>query len=425
MDLNEQISLMKALGVDLQKDAEYLEPVEATEIKFKIYARDHDGHGAALKAWTEKIADSDEEDWLLSGIASSTIKDLHGDTMLPSALIDMERSAKNNLTIFGNHEYHVPEDVYGSVLAASIVASGEVDEKTGAPLYDLNFEKIRVNKRNERAKNSWLAMSDGTKLGLSIGARIPEGGAIRNKKTGTLLIAHVDLLETSIVGIPANPRSWIDSATRAVKAYEVQTAKTASGIEVPVTVKVATVTEPTETTLGEDGVEEGKTPETIVSDDKAGEPADPSTNTDAPSQDAQLSQPENDGADAAPEVIAAANDLLDETANAQVPDEAKELLMSLRETLATVTAELIDVDEARKAAEQRVDELEAKRVEEHEEAKDIVTRALDLVNQVGKLPAGRIASFKHIQRTADQLSDDYESLGFVPEVANMLRQRNT
>ena len=188
--------------------------VNQSPIKFTIFTRSWDPTKrefvpGALKAY--KDADGKMH---LKGIASSTVKDLHGDTMLASALEDMERAANNDLTIFGNHSYEVPEDVYGTVVMASMKAAGDVDTK-GDPIYDLDFD-VRVNEVNERAVKTWQAIDNGTKLGMSIGAMIPEGGAVRDKKSGAYTIAHVELLETSIVGIPANPRSWVQYAVKSL-----------------------------------------------------------------------------------------------------------------------------------------------------------------------------------------------------------------
>jgi len=146
----------------------------------------------------------------LHGIASSTVKDRHGDTMNPSALSDMENAANNNLTIFLNHEYRVPEDVAGSVERA-IIRSHPQDSS----IHDLALDII-VNQSNERAVKAWEAINGGTQLGLSIGAMIPENGAVRDRKTGSYEINHVDLLETSLVGVPANPRSWVEYAVKAL-----------------------------------------------------------------------------------------------------------------------------------------------------------------------------------------------------------------
>jgi phage head maturation protease len=388
MDLAE---LSKLIDVDLVKDAADLEPVEG-EREFTIFTRDRDGKGGVLKTWKE-AGDDGEDQMFVSGIASSTIKDLHGDTMLPSALIDMEKAARNNLTIFGNHSYDVPEDVYGSVVAASINATNEVDAN-GAPLYDLTFEKIRINRRNDRAVKSWQAMNDGTKLGLSIGAKIPEGGAVRNKKTGALLISHVDLMETSVVGIPANPRSWIDAATKALRT--------------PVQ-PVVTITEETETET-----------DTIVSVDIELTADDPSINTDAPSQDLDKSDPETDGAVATPDVIAAATDVIERTADEPVDaDQAKALLTEAHDHLVLVTNSLIDADAARVVAEQRAVTAEAERDAMKTSTESVIAEVANLIERVGSLPAGRQSSFKSIKHDADQL--DLDGMGLAPEVVRMLR----
>jgi len=152
----------------------------------------------------------------LHGVASSTTKDLHGDTMQATAIEDMERAANNNLTIFLNHSYDVPEDVAGSVESARMKTRGADTE--GNPNYDLDMD-ILVNDANERAVKAFEAIERGTKLGLSIGALIPEGGA-KKEKGGNYIIEHVELLETSLVGIPANPRSWVEYAAKSLRGVE-------------------------------------------------------------------------------------------------------------------------------------------------------------------------------------------------------------
>ena len=148
----------------------------------------------------------------LHGIASSTVKDRHGDTMQPSALVDMERSANNNLTIFLNHSYNVPEDVAGHVERALLRSHPQDPD-----IHDLAMD-IVVNETNDRAVKAWEAINGGTQLGLSIGAMIPDGGADRDRKSGAYSINHVELLETSLVGVPANPRSWVEYAVKSLGA---------------------------------------------------------------------------------------------------------------------------------------------------------------------------------------------------------------
>jgi HK97 family phage prohead protease len=167
--------------------------------------------GPRFKVFVPMLKASREEDgrMRLHGIASSTIKDLHGDVMSRSAIEDMQRSAVG-LTMFLNHSYTVPEDVGGTITAAHL--SDWVDG-TGT---DLPVE-VEVNKANPRAVNAFESIEGGTQLGISIGALIPEGGAKWDKKSGGFIIEHVQLLEASLVGIPANPRSWVEYATKAIK----------------------------------------------------------------------------------------------------------------------------------------------------------------------------------------------------------------
>jgi phage head maturation protease len=190
-----------------------------------------------------KASGSAEEGMQLSGVASSTVKDLHGDTMQESAIRDMETAARKGLTIFLNHEYRVPEDVAGSTTGAIAVQRGM--DADGAPIWDLDLD-IDINDANQRAVETWTAIrKKGTKLGISIGANIPKDGYEVNDE-GRYDIAHVELLEASIVGIPANPRSWVSKAVDAlpvlpddiieeVKAEEVEAAPPADDREETIT----------------------------------------------------------------------------------------------------------------------------------------------------------------------------------------------
>jgi len=366
--------LLQQLGIDLKKDAEDLEPIEH-EIKFDFFARATDQKsGMVLKAWTEKDEGGEEQHYL-KGVASSTIKDRHGDTILPSALIDMERSANDNLTIFLNHDYKVPEDTGGSVVKASI-ASDATDPETGAPIYDLNFEKIRIDKANPRAVQTFKSIHGGTKLGLSIGARIPEGGAVRNKKTGALLIAHVELLETSVVGIPANPRSWVEYA---VKSYKAGPKEEPSTIVETVITNQAPPPEPPK------------------------EPAPPApapevSASTAPSQAAPESGPGADGA-TTPDVAAAAAPEtpapIDVTKASS--SELIDALVKAQAALGDTATKLIEATSALAAAEQRASNAEREAAEMAKTARGVVLDAAQIIRRLEKLPVGQRASFKAIK----------------------------
>ena len=146
------------------------------------------------------------------GVASSTTKDLHGDTILLEALQEMETQAIG-LNMFLNHSYNVPDDVGGSITKAIVRQKG-VDHD-GNPNYQLEIEG-EVEEDNPQALKTWGYVRKGRKIGLSIGAMIPKGGATR-QKDGTLIINSLQLLEVSFVGIPANPKSWVEYAASAIR----------------------------------------------------------------------------------------------------------------------------------------------------------------------------------------------------------------
>jgi len=160
----------------------------------------------------------------LHGVASSTVKDRHGDVITLGAMKKMEQAA-TGMTIFFNHDYTVPESVAGTVEKA------EIRQHPSDPdIYDLVYD-IVMNESNPRAINSWESMEEGTKLGLSIGARIPTGGATKDAD-GVFTITDIELLETSIVGVPASPRSWVDYAVKSLRADMIEKATTIGAIGV-------------------------------------------------------------------------------------------------------------------------------------------------------------------------------------------------
>ena len=172
---------------------------------FKLYTN-------ALKAYT-----SENGDLYVRGTTSSTIRDLHGDEMTVGALRSMEETARQNMTVFLNHNYNVPDDLFGSVTDARIVK--RFDDEAGAEVYDLDID-VRVvgEDENPLAMKTYRAIKRGVKLGLSIGAKVDKV----SKKKGdggedTYIIESVKLLETSVVGIPANQRSYLQNAIKSLR----------------------------------------------------------------------------------------------------------------------------------------------------------------------------------------------------------------
>jgi HK97 family phage prohead protease len=180
---------------------------------FKIYTN-------ALKAY-----EADNGDRFVTGTTSSTIRDLHGDEMTLSALKSMEATAKQNMTIWLNHEYQVPDDLFGSVKDARIVK--RIDED-GQEVFDLDVDISVVSEdENPEAIRAYRAIKRGVKLGLSIGARVDRVSKKVDKSTGeeTYVIDSVKLMEASVVGIPANQRSYLQNAVKSLRSTAVEEQK--------------------------------------------------------------------------------------------------------------------------------------------------------------------------------------------------------
>jgi len=322
----------------------------------------------------------------LSGVASSTVRDLHGDTMSQTAILDMERMANDNLTIFLNHSYNVPEDVFGSVEHATAIQRGM--DGDGNPNWDLIMD-ILVDDDNPRADKTYSAIQKGTKLGLSIGAMIPEGGAIRDKDSGALTINHVHLLETSVVSIPANPRSWISNAVKALKKAAVEaksedndeddgeacnscgggkrkpkdgcTSPFHKDVEVEATLSVAD-----ESASSQELLESEPEPEVVTEASVADVPTEV-------------------------EVSADLSDALDPAITAAVAGVSA-ALEATTEKLASMLDELEDEKRARKAAEAQRDEAVLA-------AHTVLAEVRSIMERVGKTPVGKKTSF--VQASAD------------------------
>ena len=176
-------------------------------MEFKIYTN-------ALKAYENESGER-----FVAGTTSSTIRDLHGDEMSLNALKSMADTARQNMTVFLNHNYNVPEDLFGSAMDAQIVK--RFDAETGQEVYDLDLNIRVVNEdENPEALRAYRAIKRGVKLGLSIGARVEKASrkAASDGQPESIVIEKVRLMEASVVGIPANQRSYLHNAIKSIKS---------------------------------------------------------------------------------------------------------------------------------------------------------------------------------------------------------------
>jgi hypothetical protein len=152
----------------------------------------------------------------VEGIGSSTVRDHHGDTFSLKALQKMAAASKG-MVVFMNHGYEVPKDVFGQIEAVRLSKTGDVDERTQQEIWDLRLGILVDGSNPDAVKNFQLIDEDKINLGISVGAMLPEGGYTVDKDAGgRLLIDDVEPIEFSMVGIPANPRSFVDYAIKSI-----------------------------------------------------------------------------------------------------------------------------------------------------------------------------------------------------------------
>lgn len=157
--------------------------------------------------------------------ASSNGEDLVGDIMSEKALSRMKEAAVGTV-MFMNHSTNVPEDVFGTVVEtelekkqAALVGGGAGDV--------LCLEYLtEVEESNERAVKCWQMMKSGTKLGASVTVLVREKKSNPKRNKG-IIIDDVEYLETSIVGIPCNRQSWVNSAQKSLELAEKRAVKNA------------------------------------------------------------------------------------------------------------------------------------------------------------------------------------------------------
>ena len=217
-------------------------------------------------------------------VASTNMRDLAGDTFTQKALGEMESQAVGT-TMFLNHKRQVPEDVFGSVEKAELVVR-TVNDLHGEPVKVAALEyTVVVAKSNPRAMQTYEQIADGTaRLGASVTVAVLDKQP-QSKGVGDI-INGIYYLECSVVGIPMNPGSFVEYASKCLDLdpeVSTEAAPTAStndatapgaAATAPPSVVVAApeggrVTSVTLRSALADEVEPGTTPATIVVKGKA------------------------------------------------------------------------------------------------------------------------------------------------------------
>ena len=394
----------------------------------------------------------------IEGVASSTVRDHHGDQLTKRALQKMAESAKG-LTIFLNHEYRVPEDIFGTVERVKLERSGQTDPVTKEEIYDLRFG-IVVQKKNPRAVQAFESMEAGegkdpTKLGLSIGAMVPDGGAVFDKsKGGRYIVDDVDLVETSLVSLPANPRSWVEYAVKSLsgklpqnltkerssiaETMEAEGVKVVDGIDEEELVPAAgedLAEAPADTVVGDTPAEGDESAETAT-------PPDPDVNDSASDeQDANAEEgvkPEPDATTKAQVTVWDGDKVIavdtgrskpkdpsaqdDDPENAGSPKSSKKDLELLSDDEAGDEAVTVTLKTSQKLIASLHGQLKASRAEnetlteERDAAIAIAKQSIEgtqvILTKLAELPAGRKTGFTEVTEDFTKFRDDLYDADF-------------
>lgn len=208
----------------------------------KVLHAQFDFDGVTLSAFTRTVDGKEQK--FIGGTASSTAQDLYGSFIseacqakMMTKLEALTRKAvsgkQSGMTGWLNHRYTIPEDVLGTFTSAKLVqrtsdgADGVGGGIQGETYIDLDIE-LKVYEDNPRALEAWKQVQAGVRHGWSIGAIFLDyerGSDDWNEDAfWELHVNDIELLEISLVGMPANQRAWCRSADD-LKAQVIKTAE--------------------------------------------------------------------------------------------------------------------------------------------------------------------------------------------------------
>jgi hypothetical protein len=316
--------------------------------------------------------------------ASSTVTDRKGHEFDVKALQKMGLSAKG-MTIFLNHEYQVPEDLFGTIVESESKQMGHDSDNN--PVWDLDFD-VMVNEANPRAIQAWNAYEQGVRMGVSVGVIVKEWD--KGSKPDIKRITDVEFLEASIVGIPANPRTWVQGAVMSINKYD---AAQAEGL-IETLDLLDSVADPKPTV--EVKVEPKGLAEDIanapIEDRTDEEPLDPENDDDLAGQEAAKSVTDDANTDAAEELTEESDSDPEASASGATQSAPDGEAESQPEASVVAGIDLL-VDTYKAQVQDLTDQLSTVK-RERDEAREASRLAMQIVERISSLPMGRKASYQ-------------------------------
>lgn len=169
------------------------------------------------------------------GVASSTSIDRDNDRMSEAALQTMKSTAEANLTLYTNHEYKIPDDLFGSCVEATIKAQRDEtpivvkNNNNEEEIFTFSPQSLEIKIKvvsdsvNQKAGQIYQALKEGVNIGLSIGGAVKKLVTVKDAINGTVhnLIDSIDLYEISVVGIPSNADAMNLAIAKSIKGIEI------------------------------------------------------------------------------------------------------------------------------------------------------------------------------------------------------------
>ncbi len=162
---------------------------------------------ATLKAYTEKD-EAGNEVRFIRGVASDDRIDRQGERFSTRAVQRMVETAKQNLTLFGDHN-HSWENTLGHI----------VDAKFNNGAFEVTCQ-LESEEAQPKIKQLWAKLKSKTRLAFSIGGRVLKVIAEEVNGQTVRVLDDLELLELSVVGIPANPRTWLEAIVKSIDGAE-------------------------------------------------------------------------------------------------------------------------------------------------------------------------------------------------------------
>jgi hypothetical protein len=329
-----------------------------------------------MQAYTASVGGVERK--FIKTTASSTVTDRKGHEFDAKALQKMGQTAQG-MTIFLNHEYQVPEDLFGTVSDAIAKHNGFDSDQQA--IWDLDLD-VMVNEANPRAVQAWEAYQGGVRMGVSVGVIVKEWE--KSKKNAEIMkILDVDFLEASIVGIPANPRTWVAGAVKSITAF--------SAAQADGTIETLELLEANATTKADDTETPPPADDEEAEDTEGAEAVDPDNDDSLAGQEVAKSATDDANTDAAEDVEESTDP--EASASGATQDAPGDEAESQPE--ASVSAGIDLLVNTFKAQVQDLTTQLSNTTRERDEAREASRIALEIVERISSLPMGRKASYQH------------------------------